>query len=126
MYQLKVKDHFDAAHFIKDYPGKCARMHGHRWDVEICLEGENLGTLNMLLDFVFVKELLRDLIKRLDHYVLNDVLRQDNVTAEFLSREIYKEIGYKLSRVSDEPVDVRLVNVTVWESPDCSVTYSEV
>ncbi len=35
MYTLKVKSHFDAAHRIRDYKGKCSRTHGHRWDVEV-------------------------------------------------------------------------------------------
>ena len=35
MYELRVKDHFDAAHYIADYKGKCHRMHGHRWEVEV-------------------------------------------------------------------------------------------
>ncbi len=125
MYQLKVKDHFDAAHFIKDYPGKCSRMHGHRWDVEVCLQGGTLGKLNMLIDFVVVKEIMKSLLGKLDHYVLNEQLHEENLTAEFLAKEIYKEFEYKLSRVGDEPAGVGLKSVTIWESPECMVMYTE-
>ncbi|KKL04030.1 hypothetical protein LCGC14_2620190, partial [marine sediment metagenome] len=58
MYTLKVKTHFDAAHYIKDYQGKCSREHGHRWIIELFLAGNNLDNLNMLVDFGEVKDVL--------------------------------------------------------------------
>jgi len=121
MYRLQVKTHFDAAHYIKDYPGKCSRMHGHRWEVEVVLEGKTLGNLNMLIDFGEVKDLLNGLIEsRLDHYLLNETLSEPHVTAEFLARWIYEWLADPCTEFEPE---VRLVRVTVWESPDCCVKY---
>jgi 6-pyruvoyltetrahydropterin/6-carboxytetrahydropterin synthase len=50
MYRLQVKTHFDAAHRLVDYNGKCNRLHGHRWDVEVGVQGPTLDDRNMLVD----------------------------------------------------------------------------
>ena len=42
MYKIQVKGFFDSAHFLKDYDGKCANLHGHRWVVEAELQAESL------------------------------------------------------------------------------------
>lgn len=123
MYRLQVKDHFDAAHYIRDYQGKCSRMHGHRWDVEVVVEGSRLNELNMLVDFSEVKSMLKKLIDlRLDHHVLNERLSEPNVTAEFLSRWFYVWLFNPIAQIrSEDPI--RLVRVTVWEGPDCCASY---
>lgn len=135
MYRLQVKSHFDAAHYIKDYPGKCKRMHGHRWEVEAVLEGKELDALNMLIDFSLVKGWLKSILEDLDHYVLNEQLPEltqdgesDNVTAEYLAKWLFLGLDTKLQFASPTflpHLPVRLVCVTVWESPDCCVKYYE-
>lgn len=116
MYTLRVCSHFDAAHFIADYPGKCKRMHGHRWDVEVAIGAEHLGGMNMVYDFSEVKTTLDTLLARLDHYVVNEILGVQNVTAELIAQWLYKSLA---------PTLQGLKSVRVWESPDCSVEYSE-
>ena len=37
MYIINVKWHYDSAHFLKSYHGKCERLHGHRYTVEAAL-----------------------------------------------------------------------------------------
>ena len=32
MYILKTSASFDSAHFLAGYTGKCANLHGHRWE----------------------------------------------------------------------------------------------
>jgi 6-pyruvoyltetrahydropterin/6-carboxytetrahydropterin synthase len=124
VYQLKVRDHFDAAHYIQGYVGKCQRVHGHRWDVEVCLKGEVLNGINMLVDFVFVKKWFKEILDDLDHYLLNEQLQEFNVTAEFLSRLVFFRFEGRVGKF-DVAGRVKLVSVTIWESPDCSVTYSK-
>lgn len=120
MYELRVKDHFDAAHYIADYKGKCHRMHGHRWEVEVCVQGINLDKLNMLIDFSVVKKKLSELTDLLDHFVLNDRLEtmpgiaEPNVTAELLSEWFYRGLCN---------ASLNVKSVTIWESPECSITY---
>ena len=32
MFILKAEGEFDSAHFLSGYKGKCANIHGHRWE----------------------------------------------------------------------------------------------
>jgi len=117
-FQLKVKDHIDAAHYIRDYAGKCSREHGHRWDIEVVIEGSELNDLNMLEDFKAVKDDLDEVLSELDHYQLNEVLSEPNVTAEYLAKWLFGRIADRTRMVG-----TKLFEVSVWESPDCCVTY---
>jgi len=120
MFRLKVKTHFDAAHHIRDYEGKCGRVHGHRWELEVVFEGTYLDDKNMLVDFRRVKDFLARRVEcYLDHWDLNATLNEPNVTAEFIARWAYRE----LQNLGDLSSVVRLVCVTVWESPECCVSY---
>ena len=38
MYTVSVQAHYDAAHFLRHYKGKCERLHGHRYVVEAALQ----------------------------------------------------------------------------------------
>jgi 6-pyruvoyltetrahydropterin/6-carboxytetrahydropterin synthase len=118
MYEIRVKEHFDAAHCIRSYVGKCSRIHGHRWEVEAAIGGTELRASNMLIDFKWVKDLLGQFVERLDHYVLNEVLEEEDVTAECLARWFYEKLAPRLPTKA-----VRLLRVAVWESPDCCVVY---
>ena len=43
MFGLRTEWHFDSAHFLADYHGKCENLHGHRWRVVAYLRTEALG-----------------------------------------------------------------------------------
>jgi len=112
MYRLTIRRHFAAAHFLYNYEGKCANLHGHTWAVEVALSGEKLAN-GMLVDFITAKERLDAILP--DHTSLND--RYDfNPTAESLACHFYN--NYQI------PDNVTLEAVTVWESDSCSATYS--
>ena len=36
---LVYHTHFDAAHYLRNYKGKCANTHGHRWEVLVKISG---------------------------------------------------------------------------------------
>ena len=89
-FVLSVEDHFDAAHRLPHYIGKCNNLHGHTWHVraEITYYAVPVGELKgqhdgMLLDFGDVKEVWEEL----DHAYLNDIL--ENPTAELVTAYIY-------------------------------------
>lgn len=127
MYRLQVKKHFDAAHYLKDYVGKCSREHGHRWEVEVCLQGEELGPRNMLVDFGIVKQILDYFLdKYLDHHQLNDTLGEPNPTAEFLAKWLFDHVEEwaRKTFVANGRAYIHLVRVCIWESPECCIKYS--
>lgn len=119
MYELSVKDHFDAAHSLRGYPGECAKLHGHTWDVEVTVEGDVLDGIEILYDFKQLKADLAAVLAPLDHGFLNDVPPFDvlSPTAENMARVLYDALE---ARIGDA---VRLKDVTVWESPIARITY---
>ena len=51
MFELVVNGAFEAAHRLVDYPGKCNRLHGHSWTVEMSVSGDKLDNIGMVADF---------------------------------------------------------------------------
>lgn len=111
-WTLKVRDKFQAAHFLKNYKGKCEKIHGHTFMVEVNIRVHSLTEAGIGIDFTEIKERLHELLP--DHTLLNDIY-DFNPSAENLSRKLYSDLKKMF------PVE----NVTVWESEDASATYSE-
>ena len=59
---------FSAAHFIT-FGGKCERLHGHNYGVLVELEG-TLGEDKLVFDFTILKQLTREICRRLNHHFL--------------------------------------------------------
>ncbi|NIO36531.1 6-carboxytetrahydropterin synthase QueD [Candidatus Bathyarchaeota archaeon] len=108
MYRLRVESHFDAAHKLIGYKGKCASLHGHTWKVEVFVTGDRLKN-GILVDFQVPKESLEGITGKLDHVLLNDIRDIGNPTVENISKYIFERIVL--------PEDVKLEKVRVWESP---------
>jgi 6-pyruvoyltetrahydropterin/6-carboxytetrahydropterin synthase len=112
MYRITVEDHFDAAHFLRGYKGKCEALHGHRYRVVVHLQASRLNDIGLSYDFTELKQQLGNIVSRLDHVCLNDVAPFDkiNPSAENIASTIYNELEPKLE---GEPVTVS--SVEVWE-----------
>lgn len=123
MFEISVSAAFEAAHFIRGYAGKCARLHGHNWTVEALVRGEELDALGMLVDFKVLKAELNKVLDEFDHRFLNDLetFAEENPTAENLARKIFKRLA--TSEVFKD--STKLYAVKVHESPNSSVTYYE-
>ncbi len=122
MFLLKVEESFDAAHWLRDYEGDCARLHGHHWTVEASLAGEELGRGDLLIDFMDVKALLRGVLAAFDHHCINEVAPFDEMspTSENLARHIYDELLKRLAQVAPQ---LQLAEIRVSESPQTAVIY---
>lgn len=121
MYLLTVKEDFDAAHRVVGYPGKCDKLHGHCWTVEVAVVGDKLDELGMVVDFKYLKSLVRDVLNIYDHRFLNELpdFEGKNPTAENIAAVIYRRVTDGLK------ANASVKHVTVWESPGSCVTYSE-
>jgi len=119
MYEVRVKRHFDAAHALRGYKGKCENTHGHRYEVVVCLEADELDETGLAYDFTQLKRLLDSVMNRFDHTYLNEIPPFDgeNPSSENIARFIYREMEGGIE-------GARLRSVEVWESPDAWVTYS--
>lgn len=123
MYEIAAFGHFDAAHYLRGYKGKCANIHGHRWKVEITLQGSRLNELGILIDFMDVKNMLKEVLDIFDHKMINDIAPFDelNPTAENISKFIYDSMNEKLKDKIGTHISIS--RVTVWESESASAAY---
>ncbi len=121
MYEVSVEQHFDAAHYLRDYQGKCESLHGHRYRVVAKIKASQVDEIGLAYDFTRLKQHLADILSRFDHTCLNDVPPFDRVnpSSENIASTIYSELAPKLA---GDPVS--LSGVEVWESPDSWVAYS--
>ena len=121
MYEISVEKHFDAAHFLRGYKGKCEALHGHRFQVVARVRASELDNIGIAYDFAELKRHLNDILSRFDHTCINDVPPFDkiNASSENIASTIYDELRSKLAAV---PLSVSCVEV--WESPQTGVIYS--
>jgi 6-pyruvoyltetrahydropterin/6-carboxytetrahydropterin synthase len=105
--KLGVVTEFDAAHLLPGYQGKCARLHGHTYQVEIVVEGE-VGADGFVMDFYQLKKIIAGALADLDHGYLNDIL--PNPTAETIARWTADRLNLDL-----EGTAVHLFSLKLWE-----------
>ncbi|MDR0992843.1 MAG: 6-carboxytetrahydropterin synthase [Ruminococcus sp.] len=136
MFSVTAKAHFDSAHFLSGYVGKCANIHGHRWVVE----AEVCGNLNdsgeereMVADFSKVRDALFQIAEDFDHVFVYE----NGTISEELEEALYNEkfavcaVPFRPTAenfalhfyvlLKDRKFDVS--RVTVWETPETSATY---
>ena len=104
MFEVRVTADFAAAHFLKDYNGKCENLHGHNYKVYAHVKGPKLNEGGMLLDFTKLKEALRTVCKQLDHTNLNDLpVFDQNPSAERIAMYIYNGV---VEQLKNEGIDL--------------------
>ena len=97
MFEVRVEADFAAAHFLKDYNGKCENLHGHNYKVFAHVKGTELNEGGMLLDFSLLKKVLKSVCKELDHTNLNDMeIFMNNPSAERIAMYIFNQIIVKM------------------------------
>jgi 6-pyruvoyltetrahydropterin/6-carboxytetrahydropterin synthase len=122
MYEVSVDEQFAAAHNLRNYKGKCEDLHGHNYKLQVVLKGEELDSTGLLYDFVHLKQVIRDVIRALDHKYLNELppFVELNPSAENIARHIYNEISKQLHRA---PNGAEVARITVWETDTTAATY---
>ncbi len=120
MFRAQVKVHFDAAHYLRGYKGKCEKLHGHRFVAAITVETAVLDDIGMSIDFTILKKTFKEVVDRYDHVNLNETAPFDvvNPTSENLAAHFFREIKPRLPQV-------KVRRVKVWESPECWTSFSE-
>lgn len=131
MFEVRVEADFAAAHFLRDYNGKCENLHGHNYKVYAHVKGPVLNEGGMLLDFTKLKSALRTICKELDHTNLNDKpVFDQNPSAERIAMYIYdgiiselKKEGLDLSYSKDKTTPA-LFAVDVFETDTSRARYT--
>ena len=119
VYTLTIEREFAAAHSLRGYEGKCGRLHGHNYRVEVSITGEP-DAAGMVLDFAVLKRVCDEALGALDHRLLNETppFDEQNPTCELVCKHICDQA---IARLDPWPVGVR--RVRLWETPTSSVSY---
>ncbi len=139
MYILSTRAKFDSAHFLKDYDGKCANIHGHRWTVTVDVGSEELQqegpSRGMVVDFGKLKDDLREETDRLDHTLIYE---EGSLFPETL--EAFGKQGFRVCEFKGRPTaenlakhffdfmkkkGYRVLKASVFETPENMASYTE-
>ncbi len=107
---------FEAAHRLPNVPEghKCARLHGHSFQIEIHVDGPVDPRTGWVMDFSDIKRAFAPIYDRLDHHYLNDIPGLDNPTSERLAEWIWAEL---------KPVLPLLSEIVIWETCTAGCRY---
>ncbi len=138
MYSVSTEGSFDAAHFLKDYQGKCKNIHGHRWRVVVQVSATSLledkQNQGMVADFKDVKKALNQLLNTFDHTLiyekdsLKPALKKLLQEEDFALREVpFRPTAENFSRFFYEELkkSMNITQVSVYETPNNCATYTD-
>ena len=125
MFEVTVEDTFAAGHYLRNYKGKCENPHGHNYKIRVTLAGAELDKAGLLLDFKDLREVMKHVIERLDHQMINEIepFTVINPSAENLAKYFYDQSNTRLQSVTSGRVRVK--DVTVFETDTTTARYSE-
>ena len=124
MYKIGIEDEFEAIHFLKGDFGPETRLHGHRYRVQVTIEGEELDESGMFFDISKLKDGLKEILSGLHYHNLNEVegLKEANPTVENVSKYIHEKLA---PAIVSKRRHIKGLEVTVWESPTAFASYRE-
>lgn len=136
-YTITKRFEFSSAHQLMYHDGKCAKMHGHNFVLEVSVSSNRLYDTtpeyppyhpksqrlvtdhpkkNMVMDFGDLKDIVKPLVESLDHEIINEVLEEGQPTAELLAEFFYRGIQEKLNELEDSHAEMD--RVRVYETSD--------
>ena len=105
---------FDAAHNLPNYHGKCERLHGHTYRLQVTVEAPVDPETGIACDFCEIGDVVKaEVIEVLDHTYLNETIPTS--TAENVAIWIWGRVAEKLK--------AELVEIKLWETPTSWVVY---
>ncbi|MDO5843561.1 MAG: 6-carboxytetrahydropterin synthase [Methanocorpusculum sp.] len=131
MTVIYKETHFDASHRLMHYEGKCSRLHGHRWSIEVWMEGTPAEQSKILIDYNIIK----NIIDIYDHQVIlnkddplvaaiapfqTPVLTNGDPTSELIAEDIKNRLN---KFCEEQKMSASVLKIRVWESEGC---YAEV
>jgi 6-pyruvoyltetrahydropterin/6-carboxytetrahydropterin synthase len=85
---------FEAAHAIHQYPGSCANIHGHSYELHVTVQAQRpvdtfIGGQGILIDFKELKALVQQgVINALDHKLILSKTYLSAMQSQFTSNEL--------------------------------------
>jgi 6-pyruvoyltetrahydropterin/6-carboxytetrahydropterin synthase len=120
MFEVEITTSFSAAHRLRNYNGKCERLHGHNYRTTVAARSDRVGGSGMVIDFSALKAATAQVLEKLDHSYLNEIKPFDKMepSAENIAAYVFAEIRSLLGENG-----ALLFSVTIWESDSSRATY---
>ena len=136
MFYLTKIFHFEAAHALNDYDGKCRNIHGHSYELRVTVKGMPLNEPGnpkngMVIDFHDLKQIVnQEVVEKLDHsFIIGNNMPKDFVEITKKSFDKVVELPYQpttenmladfAERIKKHlPQHVELYSVTLQETRD--------
>jgi 6-pyruvoyltetrahydropterin/6-carboxytetrahydropterin synthase len=123
----------DTSHRLLHYEGKCANLHGHRWKIEIWIEGEPDPVTKILIDYSMIKKI----VDKYDHQIIlnkddpmvprieefHQVITTPGDPTSELMASIIREDIYTFCR--NHAIKATVPKIRVWESPTAFAELNE-
>jgi len=123
----------DTSHRLLHYEGKCANLHGHRWKVEIWMEGVPDPATQILIDYSIIKRI----VDKYDHQIIlnqedpmvprirefNPVITTPGDPTSELMASIIRDDLYAYCR--EQGITATVTKIRIWESPTAFAELSE-
>ena len=122
MYEICRERVFSASHQLREYQGRCERLHGHNWRVRVHVMSPVLNSGGMVIDFHELDAMMAKALAPLEHQHLNDISPFDvqNPSAENIARMVYESVAAELAGSN-----VRIRCCDIWENDLSRARYSE-
>lgn len=93
---------FEAAHRLPNVPTghKCARLHGHSYQVTVFVTGQPDKESGWVIDFGDIKAACKPIREALDHRYLNDIEGLENPTSENIAHWIWQRLKSGLPQLA--------------------------
>ena len=113
MFEIARERTFSASHQLRNYKGRCERLHGHNWRVRVCVSAKELNDSGMVIDFHELDKMMLAAIEPFDHRHLNEVAEFEiaNPSAENIARAVGESVRGQLAGT-----DIRVSYCDVFEN----------
>ena len=136
MFYLTKIFHFEAAHALNGYDGKCRNIHGHSYELRVTVKGMPLNEPGnpkngMVIDFHDLKQIVnQEVVEKLDHsFIIGNNMPKDFVEITKKNFDKVVELPYQpttenmladfAERIKKNlPQHVELYSVTLQETRD--------
>ncbi len=120
-YEVLIEGEFSASHYLRAYQqGQDEPMHGHNWKVQIQVNSPSLDNLGISVDFVAVRDMLRQELQHFDYKLINDLpaFQKLNPSSENVANHLFGRLDPRIQKEGG-----RLTRVTVWETHHSGASY---
>jgi 6-pyruvoyltetrahydropterin/6-carboxytetrahydropterin synthase len=131
---------FEASHVLPKHPGKCSRLHGHSWVLDVTVDGPLNEQTGFVVDYGELKAVVEDyIISKVDHYhlgygwvrLVDSDHQRTNTTCLILGDKFYpssENLVIAFAEILRGPIQalrmgVDLLKLTLHETCTCECTW---